>query len=215
MSQLAGSSYSIGEEIAHTITHGIGALLSIAGLAVLVSFASLNGDAWHIVSSSIYGATLVLLYSASSLYHGIPHPRAKAFLQQLDHAAIYLLIAGTYTPFLLVSLRGAWGWSLFALIWTVAIVGVVLEFIDSRRFNKLSLWLYLGMGWIVLIAIKPMFNQVEIGGLILLLLGGLSYSLGVIFYIREQMAYHHAIWHLFVLAGSAFHFFSVLFYVIP
>lgn len=215
MSQLAGSSYSIGEEIAHTITHGIGALLSIAGLAVLVSFASLNGDAWHIVSSSIYGATLVLLYSASSLYHGIPHPRAKAFLQQLDHAAIYLLIAGTYTPFLLVSLRGAWGWSLFALIWTVAIVGIVLEFIDSRRFNKLSLWLYLGMGWIVLIAIKPMFDQVETGGLILLLLGGLSYSLGVIFYIREQMAYHHAIWHLFVLAGSAFHFFSVLFYVIP
>ena len=215
MSQLAGSNYSFGEEIAHTITHGIGALLSIAGLAVLVAFASLNGDAWHVVSSSVFGASLVILYSASSLYHGIPHPRAKAVLRQLDHAAIYLLIAGTYTPFLLVSLRGTWGWSLFALIWSLAIAGIVLEFVDSQRFKKLSLGLYLGMGWIVLVAIKPMFDQVAIGGLILLLLGGLSYSLGVIFYIREQMAYHHAIWHLFVLAGSAFHFFAVLFYVIP
>ena len=215
MSQLAGSNYSFGEEIAHTITHGIGALLSIAGLAVLVAFASLNGDAWHVVSSSVFGASLVILYSASSLYHGIPHPRAKAVLQQLDHAAIYLLIAGTYTPFLLVSLRGAWGWSLFALIWSLAVAGIVLEFIDSQRFKRLSLGLYLGMGWIVLVAIKPMFDQVAIGGLVLLLLGGLSYSLGVIFYIREQMAYHHAIWHLFVLAGSAFHFFAVLFYVIP
>jgi len=215
MSRLTGCSYSIGEEIAHTITHGIGALLSIAGLAVLVAFASLNGDAWHVVSSSVFGASLVILYSASSLYHGIPHPRAKAVLQQLDHAAIYLLIAGTYTPFLLVSLRGAWGWSLFALIWSLAVAGIVLEFIDSQRFKRLSLGLYLGMGWIVLVAIKPMFDQVAIGGLVLLLLGGLSYSLGVIFYIREQMAYHHAIWHLFVLAGSAFHFFAVLFYVIP
>ena len=215
MSQLAGSNYSFGEEIAHTITHGIGALLSIAGLAVLVAFASLNGDAWHVVSSSVFGASLVILYSASSLYHGIPHPRAKAVLRQLDHAAIYLLIAGTYTPFLLVSLRGTWGWSLFALIWSLAIAGIVLEFVDSQRFKKLSLGLYLGMGWIVLVAIKPMFDQVAIGGLILLLLGGLSYSLGVIFYIREQMAYHHAIWHLFVLTGSILHYFAILFYVIP
>ncbi len=215
MSNAYSTNYSVGEEIAHTITHGIGALLSVAGLAVLVSFASLNGDAWHIVSCSIYGATLIILYSASSLYHGISHPKAKALLQQFDHAAIYLLIAGTYTPFLLVSLRGVWGWSLFGVIWSIAIVGMIFEFVDAKRFKKLSLWLYLGLGWIVVLAIKPMLAQVEMGGLVLLLLGGLSYSLGVIFYVREQMAYHHAIWHLFVLAGSVFHFFSVLFYVIP
>jgi hemolysin III len=215
MSNSISSSYSVGEEIAHTITHGIGALLSIAGLVVLVVFASQNGDVWHIVSSSVYGATLIVLYSASSLYHGVTHPKAKGILQQLDHAAIYLLIAGTYTPFLLVSLRGIWGWSLFAVIWSIAMVGMALEFIDARRFKKLSLWLYLGLGWIVVLAIKPLLEQVEPGGLVLLLLGGLSYSLGVIFYVRKQMAYHHAIWHLFVLAGSMFHFFSVLFYVIP
>ena len=215
MSNFYSTNYSVGEEIAHSITHGIGALLSIAGLAVLVSSASFNGDAWHIVSSSVYGATLIILYSTSTLYHAITHPRAKSVLQLLDHAAIYLLIAGTYTPFLLVSLRGGWGWSLFAVIWGLAITGIVFEFIDSTRFKKLSLWLYLGMGWIVLLAIKPMLAVVETGGLILLLLGGLSYSLGVIFYVREQMAYHHAIWHLFVLAGSVFHFFAVFFYVIP
>jgi len=207
--------YSVAEEIAHTITHGIGALLSIAGLTVLVAYASLRGDAWHVVSSSIYGASLIILYSASSLYHGVSHPRAKSILQQFDHAAIYLLIAGTYTPFLLVSLRGVWGWSLFGVIWSIALFGVVTEFIDAQRFKKLSLWLYLGLGWIVVLAINPMLQNVAPGGLILLLLGGLSYSLGVIFYVRDQMAFSHAIWHLFVLAGSAFHFFSILFYVIP
>lgn len=209
------TNYSVGEEIAHSITHGIGALLSIAGLAVLVAYSSLNGNAWHIVSSSIYGSTLIILYSASTLYHAITNPKAKSVLQQLDHAAIYLLIAGTYTPFLLVSLRGVWGWSLFGVIWSIAIAGMVLEFVSAERFKKVSLWLYLGMGWIVVLAIKPMLMQVETGGLVLLLAGGLSYSLGVIFYVREQMAFHHAIWHLFVLAGSVLHFFSVLFYVIP
>lgn len=207
--------YSVAEEIAHTVTHGIGALLSIAGLAVLVVYASLHGDAWHVVSSSIYGATLIILYSASSLYHGVSHARAKSILQRFDHAAIYLLIAGTYTPFLLVSLRGVWGWSLFGVIWSIALFGVVTEFIDAQRFKKMSLWLYLGLGWIVVLAINPMLQNVAPGGLILLLLGGLSYSLGVIFYVREQMAFSHAIWHLFVLAGSTFHFFSILFYVIP
>ena len=209
------SRYSIGEEIAHTITHGMGMLLSVAGLAVLVGFASVNGDAWHIVSCSIYGATLFLLYSASTLYHGIPHPRAKPVLRQLDHAAIYLLIAGTYTPFMLVSLRGPWGWSLFGVIWGIALLGVVLEFINLKRFKRLSLALYLGLGWIVVIAINPMLDQVAPGGLVLLLIGGLCYSFGVIFYVWKKLAYHHAIWHVFVLAGSIFHFFSVLLYVIP
>lgn len=207
--------YSAAEEIAHTITHGFGMLLSIAGLAVMVGFSSLNGDVWHILSSSIYGASLILLFGASTLYHGIPHPKAKALLQKVDHAAIYLLIAGTYTPFLLVSLRGAWGWSLFAVIWTVAIAGAVLEFVNWKPFQRISLALYLGMGWIVLVAIEPMFEHVATGGLVLLLLGGLAYSLGVIFYVWDKLSYNHAIWHMFVLAGSVFHFFSILFYVIP
>jgi len=206
--------YSIGEEIAHTVTHGIGILFSIAGLAVVVAFSSLNGDAWHITSTSIYGTTLILLYTASSLYHGIPYSRAKQLLRKFDHTAIFLLIAGTYTPFTLVNLRGPWGWSLFGLVWGLAIIGVVLELICSKRYKRLSISLYLGLGWLILIAIKPMLATVETGGLVLLLAGGLCYSLGVIFYVWKKLKYHHAIWHLFVLAGSAIHFFSVLFYVI-
>lgn len=215
MSQSQETVYTLAEEVAHTITHGFGMLLSIVGLAVLVGFSSLNGDAWHVVSSSIYGATLIILYSASALYHGIPHPVAKVLLQRIDHAAIYLLIAGTYTPFLLVSLRGSWGWSLFGVIWSLALIGVVLEFINWKPFKKISLALYLGMGWLVIVAINPMLEHVATGGLVLLLAGGLFYSLGVIFYVWDSLKYNHAIWHMFVLAGSVLHFFSILFYVIP
>lgn len=215
MENTLSARYSFAEEIAHSITHGLGVLLSIAGLAVLVAYASLNGNAWHVVSCSIYGASLILLYSSSTLYHSIHYPPAKAVLQRLDHAAIYLLIAGTYTPFLLVNLRGPWGWSLFATVWSIAVAGVVLEFIRQRRFKRLSLVLYLGLGWIVLVAIDPMLDRVETGGLVLLLIGGLCYSFGVIFYLWKKLVYHHAIWHLFVLAGSVLHFFAVLFYVIP
>ena len=215
MSQSQETVYTLAEEVAHTITHGFGMLLSIVGLAVLVGFSSLNGDAWHVVSSSIYGATLIILYSASALYHGIPHPVAKVLLQRIDHAAIYLLIAGTYTPFLLVSLRGSWGWSLFGVIWSLALMGVVLEFINWKPFKKISLALYLGMGWLVIVAINPMLEHVATGGLVLLLAGGLFYSLGVIFYVWDSLKYNHAIWHMFVLAGSVLHFFSILFYVIP
>ncbi len=207
--------YSIGEEIAHAVTHGVGLLLSIGGLAVLVAFSALYGDVWHITSTSIYGATLVLLYGASTLYHGIPHAKAKRVLQRFDHAAIFLLIAGTYTPFTLVNLRGDMGWSLFGLVWCIAIVGMVLELVCSNRYKRLSISLYLGLGWLILIAIKPMLNSVETGGLLLLLAGGLCYSLGVIFYVWKKLVYHHAVWHLFVLTGSALHFFSVLFYVVP
>ncbi len=214
-SEVAVSRYSVAEEIAHTVTHGIGALLSIGGLVVLVAFSTLNGDAWHITSTSIYGVTLIMLYTASSLYHGIPHARAKQLLQRLDHAAIFLLIAGTYTPFTLVSLRGDWGWVLFGLVWTIAIAGVFLELACEKRYERLSLSLYLGLGWIVVLAIKPMLRSVEMGGLLLLLAGGLCYSLGVIFYVWKKLAYHHAIWHLFVLAGSVLHFFSILLYVVP
>lgn len=207
--------YSLGEEIAHAITHGIGIPLSIAALVVLVTFSALYGDAWHITSTAIYGTTLVLLYTASTLYHGIPQPRAKIVLQQLDHAAIFLLIAGTYTPFTLVNLRGPWGWALLVLVWGLAITGVILELWGSPRFRRWSLLLYLGLGWLVVIAIKPMLNVVEPGGLLLLLAGGLSYTLGAGFYVWERLAYNHAIWHLFVLAGSVLHFFSIFYYVVP
>jgi hemolysin III len=209
------NSYSLAEEIAHSITHGVGILLSIAGLAILVAFSSLYGNAWHIVSTSIYGTTLILLYTASTLYHSITHKKAKQLLQRLDHAAIFLLIAGTYTPFTLVNLRGEWGWTLFILVWTIAIAGMILEIAVKKRYKRLSISLYLGLGWLVLVAIKPMLSSVETGGLILLLAGGLFYSLGVIFYIWKNLSFNHAIWHLFVLAGSVLHFFSVLFYVIP
>jgi len=215
MSELSESAYTVGEEIAHAVTHGVGVLLSIAGLAVLVAFASLYGNAWHIISSSIYGATLILLYTASTLYHGIPQPSVKRVLRRIDHAAIFLLIAGTYTPFTLVNLRGGWGWTLFGLVWGFAILGVVLETALKRRIQWLSLTLYLGLGWLVLVAIGPLLDSVDTGGLILLLAGGLCYSLGVIFYVWKRLAYHHAVWHLFVMAGSLLHFFSIFFYVLP
>lgn len=206
---------SIAEEIANTLTHGAGLLLSIAGLVVLVAYSVKYGDTWHVVSSSIFGSTLILLYSTSALYHGIPSATAKPILQRIDHAAIFLLIAGTYTPFTLVTLRGTWGWTLFGLVWGIAAAGVVLELAAKKRRKRLSLSLYLGLGWLIVIAIKPMLRSVETDGLLLLLAGGLSYSAGVIFYVWKKLPYHHAIWHLFVMAGSALHFFSVLFYVIP
>ena len=207
--------YTLGEEIASSVIHGIGIVLGIAGLGVLTAFASLHGDAWHIVGCSIFGAALILLYTTSTLYHSIPLPRAKAVLRILDHTAIFVLIAGTYTPFLLVNLRGPWGWSLFVAIWGLALLGIVLRVVRGRRSTWLSVGLYLGMGWAVLIAIKPLLNHVAPGGLLLLLLGGLAYTLGVVFYIWRRLPYHHAIWHLFVLAGSILHFFAILFYVIP
>ena len=207
--------YSLGEEIANAVTHGIGALLSIAGLAVLVSFAALYGDVWHIVSCSIFGGSLVLLYASSTIYHSVWHRRTRNILQRIDHCAIFLLIAGTYTPFALVNLRGPWGWALLCLVWSIAVLGIVLQLCPRKRHEGLALVLYLGLGWMALVAIKPFMANVEPGGLILLLAGGLSYSLGVIFYVWKSLNYHHAIWHGFVLAGSASHFFAVLFYVIP
>jgi hemolysin III len=212
---ITAAGYSIKEEIAHSVTHGIGALLSIVGLVMLLTYSTMYGDAWHIVSSSIYGLTLITLYTSSTLYHAITVPDVKNVLQKLDHAAIFLLIAGTYTPFTLVNLRGGWGWTLFGIVWSIAIAGMIMELIVKRRYKRISISLYLGLGWIVMIAIAPLINSVEAGGLVLLLVGGLFYSLGVIFYIWKTLVYHHAIWHLFVLAGSTCHFFAVFYYVIP
>jgi hemolysin III len=207
--------YSLAEEIANSITHGIGALLSIVGLVVLVHLATIHGDVWHVVSSSIFGGTLILLYLSSTLYHSITAPRAKVVLRLLDHIAIYLLIAGTYTPFLLVNLRGPWGWSVFALVWGIALTGIILKVSPFGQKRGLSLSLYLALGWIILIAIKPLLIFLDPAGIRLLVAGGMAYTGGVIFYGWKRLPYNHAIWHLFVLAGSCFHFFAVLFYVIP
>jgi hemolysin III len=207
--------YSIGEEIANSVTHGVGVVLSIGGSAVLTAFASLLGNVWHIVSSSIFGATLILLYTSSTLYHSIQLPRVKRILQVLDHSAIFLLIAGTYTPFTLVSLRGAWGWTLFGAVWGLAVLGIVFQVTRLRRWPIISLALYVGMGWAVIVATKPLLAAIDPGGLLLLLIGGLSYTAGIGFYVWRRLPYHHAIWHVFVLTGSAFHYFAVLFYVIP
>ncbi|MDN7124827.1 PAQR family membrane homeostasis protein TrhA [Pseudidiomarina terrestris] len=207
--------YSIAEEVAHAITHGVGAVASIVGLVVMILWSAAYGDTWHIVSVSIYGASLILLYTASTLYHAFPWPRIKSFFQHIDHAAIYFLIAGTYTPFALINLRGPWGWTLLGVVWGIAIVGVILELSLSERKKWLSLSLYLGLGWMAVVAIKPMITHVEVGGLMLLLAGGLAYSLGVIFYVWKSLKYHHAIWHMFVLAGSVLHFFSIFYYVLP
>ncbi len=207
--------YTIGEEIANSLTHGLGALLAIGGLATLVTLAALRGDVWHVVSCSIYGAAMVVLYTASTLYHGITAPRAKSALQVFDHAAIFLLIAGTYTPFTLVSLRGPWGWSIFGTVWGLAAAGIILEIVFSGRWPALSLALYLAMGWVAVVAVKPLLAVVPTGGLVLLVLGGLAYTAGIGFYVWKKLPYGHAIWHLFVLAGTMLHFFAVLFYVVP
>jgi hemolysin III len=209
------NTYSVSEEIANSITHGVGIVLAIAALGILNAFAGIYGNAWHIVSVSVFGTTMILLYTASTLYHGIQQPRAKSILQVLDHSAIYLLIAGTYTPFTLVSLRGLWGWLLFGVIWGLALLGILFQLTSMRHWRTMALGLYLGMGWAVLLAIKPLIVSVETGGIVLLILGGLAYTIGILFYCWKKLKFHHAIWHLFVLTGSILHFFSVLFYVVP
>ena len=206
------------DEILNSITHGIGVLLSIAGLVLLLVFAATTGygDVWKFVSFSIYGVSLIVLFTASTLYHSIQNKRIKGFLNIFDHAAIFVLIAGTYTPFTLVSLRGPWGWSIFGVIWGLAIAGVVFKlFFYTDRLRMLSAAIYLMMGWIVLVAIRPLIQEVPVGGLYWLLAGALFYSLGVVFYIRRQNRFNHVIWHLFVLAGAISHFFSIFFYVLP
>lgn len=207
--------YSYGEEVAHVITHGLGAVLSIAGLTILVARAAMYGNAWHITACAIFGASLVMMYAASALFHGIQYPRAKHILRVIDHSLIYVLIAGTYTPFTLITLHGTVGWTLFGVTWGLALIGVVFKIFHTGKFEKLSLAIYLGMGWCVLFAVKPLLAALPSGGLWLMFAGGLTYSGGVAFYVMERLRYHHAIWHVFVLGGSVLHFFAVLFYVIP
>ncbi len=207
------SGQSIVEEWLNAITHGIGALLAAAALTLLVVFASLHGNTWHIVSYSIFGSTLVLLYSASFVYHSTRHLKAKRILQIIDHCCIYLLIAGTYTPFTLVTLNGTWGWSLFGVVWGLALAGIVFKVLFTNRFDVLSTLFYIGMGWLSVIAFKPLVANLPTGGIILLIVGGILYTIGAIFYLLDKVPFNHAVWHLFVLAGSTCHFFAVFLFV--
>jgi hemolysin III len=209
------SAGNTGEEIANSITHGVGTALAIAALAILVTFAALQGDAWRVVGLSIYGATLVILYLVSTMYHAFRRPRIKRIFRTLDHSAIFLLIAGTYTPVTLVHLRGGWGWSLFGIIWGLAAGGIVAKIFLTGRLRALSVLFYVAMGWMVLIALHPILETVPRGMLAWLVAGGVSYTLGLAFYIPKRLAYHHAVWHLFVLGGSLCHFIGMLLYVAP
>ncbi|MBZ0223547.1 MAG: hemolysin III family protein [Dokdonella sp.] len=207
-------SYSLREEIASSLIHGLGIVLSIAGLATLVGFAVRSGGAREIVSVAVYGTTLILLYTASTLYHGVPVVRAKPVLRLLDHAAIFLLIAGTYTPFTLLTLQGRWGLVLFVLVWGLALAGISLELRRVRN-RVLMATLYVALGWIGLVAIGPLRENLEAPGLWLLFGGGAAYTLGVPFYLWKRLPYSHAVWHGFVLLGSVLQFFAVLFYALP
>lgn len=203
------------EELANALTHGLGAALAVAGLVLLVVFASLRGTARHIVGASIFGSSMVLLYVMSTLYHAFRGPRVKKVFRILDHASIYLLIAGTYTPLCLGTLKGAWGWSLFGVIWGLAVLGVTFKAIFIHKWAWLSLAVYLLMGWLVVIAIVPLWRAMPAGGLVWLFGGGLFYSLGAGLYAWRKLPYHHAAWHLCVLGGTACHFACVLGFVIP
>jgi len=207
-------SWSPGEEVAHSVTHGVGLLAAIAGLVVLVMMAAATGDAWRITACAIYASTLVLLYASSTLYHALSATRARPVLRMLDHSAIFLLIAGTYTPFALVSLRGPWGWTLLGIVWGLALLGIAAKAAFGARWPVISTALYIGMGWVVLVAAKPLVERVPPGAIALLVAGGLAYTGGVAFYAWTRLRYGHAIWHLFVIAGSVCHYLAVVLYVV-
>jgi len=215
MEKQHSNEYSIGEEIANGITHGTGILISTAGMALLIVFAALYGTASHIVSCVIFGTTLVLLYTASTLYHSFRKPRLKSIFKVIDHSCIYALIAGTYTPFMLVTVKGFLGWTIFAVIWALAALGIIFKIFFIHKFKILSTLAYILMGWLVIIAIKPLLQNLPGGGVALLVSGGLAYTVGTIFYAWKKLPYNHAIWHMFVLAGSICHLFAVMLYVVP
>ena len=202
--------YSLGEEIFNSVSHGVGGLLAIAGTVVLIVLSALQKDPWKVVSSSVFGASLIMLYVMSTLYHAITNEKAKGVMRIMDHITIFLLIAGTYTPLTLVALRGAVGWVLFGLIWGVSVLGIVLNAIDLEKFRKISLVCYIAMGWGIVFAIKPLIEALPKISLIFLLTGGLAYSVGVIFYAIKKVKYFHSVWHLFTIAGSVFHYFAIL-----
>lgn len=204
---------NFGEEIANSVTHGVGVALSIAALVLLTVFAGKHGDSWRVVSFSIYGTTLIILYTSSTLYHSFPRGRVKNLFRIFDHSSIYLLIAGSYTPILLTSLRGPWGWTLFGVLWVMAIGGIITKIFLTGKLEAVSVLIYVFMGWIIVFALKPVIQFVPGGLIVWLVIGGLSYTFGIIFYAWEKLPYNHTIWHLFVLGGSISHFFGMLFFL--
>ena len=204
------------EEAANAVTHGVGLVLSLIGMPILILAALDRGERVTVIGASVFGATLIALYAASTLYHAIPHPTLKQKLRVVDHAAIYLLIAGTYTPFTLGVLRGTWGWTLFGIVWTLAALGVLFKVVfGSGAMARVSTAIYVAMGWVIIIAIKPLMASMEHAGLMLLVAGGLCYTGGVIFYVDRRRAWTHPVWHLFVMGGSVCHYFAVLWYAAP
>lgn len=203
------------EELWNAVTHGIGTALAVAGLVFLVVSAHLYGNVWHMVSFSIYGVSLVLLYLASTLYHSFHRPKLKHVFHIMDHAAIYLLIAGTYTPFALVILHGYVGWMVMGIIWTLAAIGIVFKVFFTGRFKRVSTACYIGMGWLIVLCVRPLAAGITETGMYWLLAGGVLYTVGSVFYLLKRMPYNHAVWHLFVLGGSAAHFIAIARYVLP
>jgi hemolysin III len=218
MSKFQTRDYTVTEEISHSAIHAIGSHLGAAMLALMVVFAVQSGThvAWKVVSGTVFGLSIILLYSVSSIYHALTNERAKQVMEIFDHIAIYLLIAGSYTPFTLVTLRESYpviAWTIFGIVWSVAIIGSLNKISNTGKWRKLSTLAYILMGWIVLIAVKPLIAAMPLGGLLLLLAGGLLYTLGTVFYLWRIMPFHHAVWHLFVLGGTICHFLCILLYV--
>jgi hemolysin III len=206
--------FSVAEEVWHAVTHGVGFLLSIAALALLVSFATFSGSALHITAAAIYGSALIVMYGASTLYHAITHKKAKQLFQKFDHAAIYFLIAGTYTPILLITVGGAWGWTLFGIEWGIAVIGISLKFIYPGRFELLSLIAYVFMGWLIVFVFEIFKTNIDPLGFWLIVAGGIAYTGGIIFYVKDRITHFHTVWHLFVMLGSILQFFAILLYVV-
>ena len=204
--------YSSREEVANSISHGLGLLLSLVAFPVLVLAALEVGSVRFLVGVSVFGGTMVLLYLASTLYHSISHATAKQLFRVFDHTAIFLLIAGSYTPFALGVLRGPWGWSLLAIVWTLAIIGITLKINKRTRHSRISIVLYVIMGWLAVVAVKPILMLIPVPGILLILAGGLAYTGGLAFFAAQRIRYNHFIWHLFVIAGTTCHFFAVLWY---
>ncbi|UFU00870.1 hemolysin III family protein [Radiobacillus kanasensis] len=202
------------EEIAHAITHGIGAVLSIVALILLIIYASLEGSAWQIVSATVFGSTMLIMYLSSTIVHSLPDGKWKNIFQIFDHSSIYLFIAGTYTPFLLGPLRGEIGWTLFGIVWGIAVIGVVFKVFFVNKFLVLSTVFYILMGWMITLVWGPLTEQLPSEGITYLVLGGMFYTVGAVFYVWRKFHFHHAVWHLFVLAGSMFHFLAVFYYII-
>ena len=208
------NNFSFAEEVWHSITHGVGFFLSIAALTLLVSFAAIGGKPINIIAASIYGTALIVMYGSSTLYHAITHKEIKQFFQKFDHSAIYFLIAGSYTPVLLITIVGIEGWILFSIEWLIAIIGITLKFMYPGRFEALSMVAYILMGWLIVVIFETFINSIDPVGFWLMLTGGIAYSIGIVFFIKGHKKHFHTIWHLFVLVGSIFQFFAILLYVI-